>query len=398
MTRHLIRLAWNRRGSNFLLLVEIFFSFVVLFGVVLLATTSTSNWRRPLGFVGRDVWVVELQTRLGSNDEWDAHASERIARMLRELRSLPGVRAAAGSAVAPYQLGGMSSSIEHDGRRLSFEADEATDDFAKVLGLPLRRGRWFGPEDDGAAYDPVVIDEPLARQAFGDADPIGRSLRLAEPGTRPDRVVGVVAEYRKGGELSSPGRFLFNRIRLSDPKSRPPATLFLAMAPGTPRAVEEEIVSLLRRLAPDWSFEVKPLSELRAAGLRLRLAPLVVLGTVAVFLLLMVALGLTGVLWQSVTRRRNEIGLRRAEGATAAAIRRQIVGETLVLTAAAVAAGSLLLAQGPFLGLSAFVPAPLYFASLTLAAALLLGLTAACALAPAHVATRIAPVDALRYE
>ena len=63
-------------------------------------------------------------------------------------------------------------------------------------------------------------------------------------------------------------------------------------------------------------------------------------GVVAGFLMLMVALGLTGVLWQNVTQRTREIGLRRAKGATARRIHRQILGELLVMTTLALAAGA----------------------------------------------------------
>ena len=79
------------------------------------------------------------------------------------------------------------------------------------------------------------------------------------------------------------------------------------------------------------------------------LGPLIAAGVIAGFLLLMVAMGLTGVLWQTVTQRTREIGLRRAKGATAGDIRTQILGELVVMTSIAVLAG---------VGARGAVPAP----------------------------------------
>ena len=71
----------------------------------------------------------------------------------------------------------------------------------------------------------------------------------------------------------------------------------------------------MQAIAPNWSFEVQPLYESRDSNFKRRLLPIIVVGVVAIFLLIMVALGLTGVLWQNVTQRTKEIGLRRAKGA-----------------------------------------------------------------------------------
>ena len=69
------------------------------------------------------------------------------------------------------------------------------------------------------------------------------------------------------------------------------------------------------------------------------LAPLLAAGVIAGFLILMVGMGLTGVLWQTVTQRTREVGLRRAKGATIGDIRAQILGELVVMTSIAVLAG-----------------------------------------------------------
>ena len=106
--------------------------------------------------------------------------------------------------------------------------------------------------------------------------------------------------------------------------------IVIRVRPGTTAAFEERAVARLRAAAPDWTFQAEPLPKSRETAHLFWLAPLAAAGIVSVFLLIMVAMGLTGVLWLHVTQRTREIGLRRAKGATVVNIRRQLVGEVVV--------------------------------------------------------------------
>ena len=90
------------------------------------------------------------------------------------------------------------------------------------------------------------------------------------------------------------------------------------------------------------------------------MAPLVAVGLVAGFLMLMVALGLLGVLWQNVTQRTREMGLRRAKGAAKVDVQRQILGEIGVMTTLALLAGVLVAIQFPLLDIIYFVEPHVY--------------------------------------
>ena len=84
--------------------------------------------------------------------------------------------------------------------------------------------------------------------------------------------------------------------------------------------------------------------------MRLKLVPFVAAALIAAFMLIMVALGMVGVLWQSVARRRREIGLRRALGATGRGVSLQVLGELLVVASAGVLLGTAVTVQLPLLG------------------------------------------------
>ena len=125
--------------------------------------------------------------------------------------------------------------------------------------------------------------------------------------------------------------------------------------------------------------------------------PLFAAGVVSVLVLGMVALSLSGVLWQRTTLRIEEIGLRRALGGSAASIYVQLAGEILVVASIGVIAGLLVIVQFPLLELLNYTSG-IYALSLALAALIIYGLVIVCSLYPGRLACRIRPVEALHHE
>jgi putative ABC transport system permease protein len=425
MTRHLLKLVWNRKRSNALIAVEILLSFIVLTAVMTLVVFYVDNYGKPLGFDVENIWVVTLEmneegrssitTQSGGEPAPptpDAVARQRrdrlalTAQLLLTLRDMPEVEAVAGAAITPYSGNTWTSDIEVGGKRYRYGASAGTDDFARAFGLHVTRGRWFSKDDDAAAWRPVVINEKLAREMFPDKDPVGQFISETRPGeTAPDpadrmRVVGVVIDFRKDGEYAAPENFLFNRARLEgDTSDREPVRdLVIRVKPGTRADFEERAVSRLRNAAPEWTFQAEPLPQARETALRFWLAPLAAAAVVSLFLLIMVAMGLSGVLWLHVTQRTREIGLRRAKGATVVNIRRQLVGEVAVLTGIATLIGFVIVVQFPILEVFGAVSPFVYAVSLAISLVCIFLLTTACAWTPARIASGVDPAEALRYE
>jgi putative ABC transport system permease protein len=232
---------------------------------------------------------------------------------------------------------------------------------------------------------------------YGNESPVGKAFGEPSPPEKPRRVVGLVSDYRKAGELSSNNNFMFqlNRLGASD---RPPGNIMIRVRPGTTAQFEETLVKRLQALAPEASFEVKPLSDLRAANFRERLSPLAVGGIVAFFLLLMVGLGLIGVLWQNLLQRTRELGLRRATGASRSSIQKQLVLEQLFLTSFGVLLGAVLVLQIPILDLIGFVSEGVFVTGLLVSMTVIFLLSLLCAVHPSQMASRVPPAEALRYE
>lgn len=397
MIRHLLKLAWNRKRRNALVMVEIAISFIVLFAVVAFATLYAHNYGRPLGFDARQVWKVTIDTKLSTDDYWTPEMAEQIRQLNLAVRDMPEIERSAGALVAPYDFGGSYTQTKIDGREIPFQQNEVTDDFADVLGLEVVRGRWFSREDDGASPPPMVVNAYLANELFGTEDAVGRIVGAGtdDPGSR---IIGVVSDFRKDGEFSSPAAFAFNRANLNDPKSRPPRQMLIKVQPGTGAAFQEILVARLQQVAREWSFDVEPVTDARDRALRVWLAPLATGGVVALFLLLMVGLGLTGVLWQNVTRRTREIGIRRVQGATRGDIHRQILGELFVVTTLALLVGTVIVLQIPLIDPFGIVNVSDFATAILVSAGLIYALTFLCGLYPSVLATRVQPVEALRHD
>ena len=401
MTRHLLKLVWNRKRANALIMLEIFFTFLVVFGVGTLGLYLWDNWRRPLGFDWQNVWAVQLDMQQSSDDTFTPEQVETAARLAREVEALDQVEGVGAAMMTPFMFGNYSSGQTINGRDVRMDLNEVTESFAGVMRLDLVKGRWFRPADATLAWRPIVVDEDLAREVWGEEDPVGKRLGEPDPkSTEPEqRVIGVVRDFRQHGELSGPSNFLFQYKQLGFSQHRPPRTLLVRVRPGTPAAFEEELTRRMQAVAHDWSFEVTPLEQLRETSFRRRVTPLVVGGIVSFFLLLMVALGLLGVLWQNLLQRTREIGLRRATGASRREVHRQIILEQLLITTLGVALGALVVVQLPVLDVFGSALRPEVFVSgLVLAMISMYILSTVCALYPGVMASRVHPAEALRYE
>lgn len=401
MITHLFKIVWNRKRTNFLVGLEIAVAFLVLFTVAGLAVFYVTNYAQPLGFSYKDVWNISIDMKQESDDYWSPAQVETVRQLYLALRDFPEVEAAAGAQSVPYSSGGIYGMFIHAGREIGYERNEVTDDLPSVLGIEMVRGRWFDRTDDGAVVRPVVINQKLGEELFGAENPVGRDYEYPEfggQGTHRIRIIGVVRAFRKEGEFSAPGNLLFERKKLDDPKNRPPRNLLIKVRPGTTAAFEETLSKRLQEVARDWSFEVMPLVQSREASLRLRLLPVLAVSVIAAFLLIMVGLGLTGVLWQNVTQRTREIGLRRALGATAGGIYTQILGELLVVTTLALLGATALVVQLPLLDSTGLLTPQVLASSIGVAALIIYLLTLICGLYPSWLATRVRPAEALHYE
>jgi putative ABC transport system permease protein len=401
--RHLLKLVWRRKRANALLIVEIFFSFLVFFAVVTFGTSAIMRYNKPLNFNWHDVLVLDVDIPSdrdvpGEERHGDSPANlAAMDRLMREIAAMPEVIAVGGSRTPPYSLSTMAGSWNIDGKKVHMTFDDVTDGYPAAMNVPIVRGRWFKPEDDAAGFQPVVIDTDLAKALFGDVDPIGKNFD-PESGDKL-RVVGITAPFRKDGEFTSDNiNMVFKRVSPRLPNTSMPRDILIRVRPGTPASFEESISRRTHEIFPTYDQRVRRMEAMRTFAMRLYLIPVAAGIVIATFLIGMVALGLSGVLWQNVTRRTREIGLRRALGATGNEVNRQILLEVALLATFALIIGVIIVAQLPLLGIFQLVSPASFTIGLTGALATIYGLTLLCGLYPSWLAGRVQPAQALHYE
>jgi putative ABC transport system permease protein len=321
---------------------------------------------------------------------------------------LPEIESVAFSAYTPYESSEWNTDFAVPGtnQRIDSHLMQVSDGFFDTLGLKVSEGRAFSAIDDGAAEPPVLINRRFAEQAFPGRSAVGQKLVADFPPEeagkeaqhKPVRVVGVFEAFRNQGEFMTPKGFLIQRFNPLKDKEQM-RSMLLKVKPGTPRLFEVELSRRLKLVKNDASYRIAPMRDLRESMLRTGTMPLGILAVVAAFLLLMVAFGLFGVLWQNTTRRTAELGLRRAVGATAGDITRQIVLEQVLLCLLPIAVALLLLVQLPITGaLGESLSWPLFGGAALLASAVMVLVSVGCALYPAWRASRLSPTEALHYE
>jgi hypothetical protein len=345
----------------------------------------------------------------------EPRSRELFLQALERARALPGVENASLASLVPFGTTSRDREVQTAGATAQADAHYyvVTDDYFATLGLPVLRGRGFtAAEGSSAGGNPVaIVDEPLAERLFGQADDVvGRFIEFPSPSSSAAaptaiEIVGVVpgVRHRMNDRVFFPhvyipfGQVTFGQI--------PGTTMHLhARVADTVNA--ETLLDPLRSalMAVDSALPVLSLqtfTEHRDGGLVMwvvRTAGRIfsVLGALALFLAVVGAYGVKAFL---VTRRTREIGVRIALGATPGDVMRQMLRESLGLTAAGLLLGLVLalgaarLVSSLLFGVSPVDPVVLAGAATLLAAALLLA-----AYLPTRRATRIDPTMALREE
>jgi putative ABC transport system permease protein len=400
MFRHLLKPIWKRKGRNLMLSLEILLAFVVVFVIAAASVRYYQLYHLTTGFSHTDVWSVQMEQPDQNGVKNDAQMYDKLT---RSLMALPEVEQVAFANMSPYENSTWRTDYYLPGSGASTTTDlmKVSDHFFDTVHMTLQEGRWFSAADEGAAETPVVVNRRFAQAMFPGQSALGKVISDGEPGKKDAetlKIVGVVEDFRSHGEFMIPTNVVLTRFSPQTSKQGV-ATLLLKVKPGTERSFETKLSEQLKLVRNDWSYRISPLSDMRQTMMREQVIPLIVLSVIAAFLLFMVAFGLFGVLWQHTTQRIPEIGLRRATGATAGNIYRQIIAEQLLLTSLAMTVGLILLVQLPITGvLGENLSWPLFLVATVISATIMALVSVLCALYPAWRASRLSPTEALHYE
>ena len=284
-------------------------------------------------------------------------------------------------------------------------ASSVTPDYLNVMGIPLRAGRFFDDHDRLDREPVVVIDENLARHAFGTENAVGRPLWVPAFGATAVRIVGVVGHVRHWGLAGDDQSRV--RDQMYYPFAQVPAPMLrffssvmsIAVRTRTPPLnVVEPLRFELRGAAGDQAiYEARTMEQLVSASLARQRFLLFLFGIFAGIALLLASIGVYGVLAYLTSLRVPEIGMRMALGASVRDVIGLVLRQSLRMVFVGLGVGIVAaLAAGHALRRLVEGMQPLHAATFGIMIPLLLGAALVASFVPARRASRVDPVSALR--
>ena len=391
------------RTGRALVIAQTALAVALLAGAALFVRSYGKLRHTDFGF--RTESLLRYQVSLQRENYRTPEALETFYRTLgQDFAALPGVKRFGYMAptVAPYD--GLDTAVRLKGGdvgtadgSLAVQARYTTNDTLEILGIPLRTGRLFGPQDRRGNPGVALVSETLARRISPDASVLGRILVLRENNTEVE-IVGVIADALwQGRRQRHPTHF---EVILSLDQFPHPSVGVLFDTSVEPNSliepVRKTVVARDASAALHWITTMEEALDQQTVNERFW----TVLATAyAGTAFLLALIGLYGVLSHSVASRRQEMGVRLAVGATAAALARLVIGQGLRLVLFGVVAGLGVafflgrLLEARLYGVSARDPIALLASVFLLIVVALL----ACWI-PARRAARTDPMTALRAE
>jgi predicted permease len=404
----------KQRAQGAFVVAEMAMALVLLIAAGLMIRSLNALWSVNPGFDSHNVLAFGVSLPSSMRDA----SPDAIRAALREIQSklgtTPGVRALSLTWAAVPLSSDDEELFWMEGQpRPASESDMSwaisyvvQEDYLKVMGIPLQRGRFFTAQDRERSQHVIVIDDVLARKFFGDQDPIGKRLNLVSLGGAAE-IVGVVGHVKQWGLDSDDKQSL--RAQLYSSYMQAPDEIMHLSSSGTEALVRidgntEATAGAIRKALKEISGEhlmisVQTMEEIIADSLAARRVSMVVLCVFAALALGLAGMGIYGVISYLVGQRTHEIGIRMALGARQSDVLRQILGQSMKMTVIGIfigllaAVGLTRLMDSLLFGVSAMDP--LTFAGVGMI--LTLVALAAC-FVPARRAMRVDPIVALRHE
>ncbi len=402
-TRTVLRVSGRFNLGKALVAAQVAMSLVLLVAAGLFLGTLRNLWAVDPGFTRHNILIVSADVEPSGIPAGKRAATYR--EILDRLRALPGVTSAASSLLTPIGREGWAQPVKPEGFAAKSPRDtlmffnRVSPGYFATLRTPILLGRDFNDRDGMNAPKAMIVNETVARQFFGAADPIGKTIGMDGRGEKADlyQIVGVVKDtkYNRINEQERRiGYLATGQDQDPSPQFRFTVRSEVPLETLIP-AVRAAIAGVDRGI----SLEFRNLeTEVRESLLQPRTVALLssVFGSLA---LLLAMVGLYGITSYAVTRRKGEIAIRMALGAPRESVVWLMLRDVMVLLAAGMVMGlAASLATGRLVTSLLFGVHPRDPVQLVGAVVILAAATAVAAYVPARRAARLDPMAALREE
>jgi putative ABC transport system permease protein len=393
MFKHLFKLIWNKKKQNFLLMSEMLVSFLVIFAVFTLMVFYYNNYKKPMGLEYKNLWVV------GYNNTYKTNNTDSLNIFYENLRqtikSMPQVKEVSFcSENVPFSQYTNGGDVHYKNATKGADNYIVDDDYQKGLNVKMLEGRWFNKADAIAKTQPVIISDGLKENLFGSEDAIGKLVGTEDKKFNL-KVIGVIQGIKAKGDYSPAHAAIYKRTDTGS--YRWLGTMMIKVTPDADAAFEGKLYKTLANYMKNSNIEIEHMANKRKSANLFNLVPMIVTLIVACFLVINVALGLFGVLWYNINKRKGEIGLRRAIGASGQSVSSQLVSESLILATLSLIVGTFFAVQFPLLNVFD-LQASIYIIAIILSVIFIYLLVLVCSLYPGRQAAAIYPAVALHEE
>ena len=393
----------HRGGASEMLVVgQVAVSLILVVTAGLFARTFASLMTRELGFDRDAVLIAQLDLRTSAASPADRGALyERLA---EAAGVIGGVARAAVSGITPVSGSLTDTVVEIENgpsmtmpQNISYR-NVITPGWFATYGTDVLEGRDFDARDRLGSSLVTIVNQNFVRRFLPDGTPLGRRIRQGQPGRQGPwlEVIGVVedAAYRSVRDPAPPTLYV-PLAHVNEPPSN--MSLSVRSASGSPATLSQALADVISRLDRNAVVTFTPLKQQVDAALVQERILAMIAGFSGVLALLLAGLGLYGIVWYAVSRRRAEIGIRMALGATPANVAGLVLSRTSLLVGTGIAVGAV-----ACLWMSGSIASLLYgveprdVATMASAAGILALIGLVAAWIPARRASRINPVEALR--
>jgi predicted permease len=385
--------AWVRSA---LVVAEVALACVLLVGAGLLVRSFLRLLEVDLGFRPEQAATWRIET--GDKFSTPAERNTFFERLVRTVATAPGVESAGLTDALPLgrnrSWGVRAKGETYPDRQIPIAFPRLIDaGYIKTMRIPLRAGREFTAHDTADSEKVMIVNETMARRLWPGKDAVGQIALL---GNTEWHVVGVVSNVRHSALEQEAGLEMYLPLTQNGNNS----VELVVRTKLTTEALAPVVRAALRQVDPNLpNSEYKTLGQLVDQAASPKRFVTVLLGGFSLLALILAALGIYGVISYSASQRTHEIGIRLALGARGRDVLKMVIGQGMVPVAIGMAVGLISalaltrLMSSLLFGVSA--SDPLTFAGV---AVTLMSVALAACYIPARRATKVDPMNALRYE
>jgi putative ABC transport system permease protein len=392
-----------QRMRNAFVIAQVALALVLLVGAGLLMKSLNRLESVESGFDPNNLLTMRVSLPTRKYDT-DPKLINFFKQAVDQIRAIPGVESVGAINTLPFDgpYSGTNLDIEGQpprpaGQHLTTGVCVTDANYFQTMQIPLKRGRLYTPQEVTEMRHVVVVNEAFARDIFPGQDAIGHRVTInMKDDNQPSEIIGIVGNNKAKGLDSEVEPMAF----WPHSELTYPAMTIAIRTRGEGREVTAAVRNVIHQLDPDQPIgQVATMESLMAKSVARARFNSTLLGIFSIVALIMAAVGIYGVMSYSVLQRTHEIGVRMALGAQRAHVLKLILKQGVLLAFTGVLVGL----AGSF-GLTRIISTLLFDVAATdkaTFAAVAFGLFVITVLAsylPAWRATRINPLDALRYE